>query len=276
MAAPAARPRLPLRDALLLGALQGPTELLPVSSSAHAALIPRLLDWPSAELEGELRNSLEVALHAGTAAALLLDVRAVARLDWGGGGVGVRALATAVLALAPAALVGYVLERRLERRPDGPLALAAGLALGGLGLALADTRPQARGIADAGARDGLALGLAQAAALLPGVSRNGATLTAARARGFAREDAQVLSWRAGLPVIFGASALKGWRVADRGVPAGAGPVLAAGAGAAFLSTLASAPLARAPRRARALLPFALYRIGVAALVVGRRRSRWAQ
>jgi undecaprenyl-diphosphatase len=272
------RQRLTPRDALLLGLVQGPSELLPVSSSAHVALLADALGGSAAEGdEADLRDSLEVALHAGTALALLLDVRAVAGLGGtprGGTprrrvpGIGLAgALATAALALGPPALVGYALERRLERRPDGSRALAAGLALGGLALALADTRPQARALADAGAGDWLALGLAQAAALLPGVSRNGATLTAARLRGFAREDAQALSWRAGLPVIAGAAALKGLRVAGRGVPAGAAPALAAGAGAAFLSTLASAPLARAPRRARALLPFALYRIGVAGLTV---------
>ncbi len=88
-------------------------------------------------------------------------------------------------------------------------------------MALADGRAgghPARGRAgvdaqeDASARDGLALGLAQAAALIPGVSRNGATLTAARARGFRRGAAQALSWHAGLPVILGASVLKGARM----------------------------------------------------------------
>ena len=127
----------------------------------------------------------------------------------------------------------------------------------------ADTRPGTRSLADFGPRDGLALGLAQALALLPGVSRNGATLTAARARGFAREDAHALSWRAGLPVIAGAAGLKASRLAQRGAPPGAVPALAAGAGAAFLSTLACAPLIRPGRRGRALWPFALYRAGLA-------------
>jgi undecaprenyl-diphosphatase len=131
----------------------------------------------------------------------------------------------------------------------------------------ADTRPDARGLADFGPRDGLVLGLAQALALLPGVSRNGATLTAARARGFAREDAQALSWRAGLPVIAGAAGLKASRLIQRGAPPGAAPALAVGTGAAFLSTLASAPLIRPGRRGRALWPFALYRAGLALAAV---------
>ncbi len=202
--------KLPLRHALLLGLVQGPTEVLPVSSSAHIALLPRFAGWPHAEQGPELRNSLEVALHAGTAAALVLALRgelgqALRELNG-------RALTSAGLALAPPALVGYLMEQRLERRPSGPLALAAGLAVGAAAMAWADTRPETRSRTDYGPRDGLALGLAQALALLPGVSRNGATLTAARARGFAREDAQALSWRAGLPVIAGAAGLKASRL----------------------------------------------------------------
>jgi undecaprenyl-diphosphatase len=254
--------KLPLYHALLLGLVQGPTEVLPVSSSAHIALLPRLLSWPHAQQDPELRNSLEVALHAGTAAALALALRgelgqALRELDG-------RALASAAFALAPPALMGYLMEQRLERRPSGPRALAAGLAAGAAAMAWADTRPEARSLADFGPRDGLALGLAQALALLPGVSRNGATLTAARTRGFAREDAHALSWRVGLPVIAGAAGLKAYR---RGVLPGAASTLAAGTGAAFLSTLACAPLSRPGRRARALWPFALYRAGLALVAV---------
>ncbi len=242
--------------------MQGPTEVLPVSSSAHIALLPRLAGWPHARQEPELRNSLEVALHAGTAAALTFALR-------GELGLNGRALAMEALALAPPALAGYLLERRLERRPSGPHALAAGLALGAAVMAVADRGAGTRRLADAGPGDGLALGLAQAIALLPGVSRNGATLTAARARGFAREDAQALSWRVGLPVIAGAAALKASRLAQRGAPPDAVPALAVGAGAAFVSTLACAPLIQPGGRGRALWPFALYRTALALAAVAR-------
>src|SRR4051794_41948393 len=69
------RPRLRLREALVLGALHGPTELLPISSSGHTALVPWLLGWEYADLDGELRKAFEVALHAGTAVALLVALR---------------------------------------------------------------------------------------------------------------------------------------------------------------------------------------------------------
>src|SRR5207249_8513180 len=68
-------PRLSTRQAAALGALQGPTELLPVSSSGHLVLVPALLGWRYGELDGELRKSFEVALHAGTALALLIGLR---------------------------------------------------------------------------------------------------------------------------------------------------------------------------------------------------------
>jgi undecaprenyl-diphosphatase len=286
--------KLPLRHTLLLGLVQGPTEVLPVSSSAHIALLPRLAGWPHAQQDAELRNSLEVALHAGTAAALLAYSGMLAATGMLAGGecppasakrvspesaalrgeleqalrgLDGRALGSAALALAPPALVGYLMEQRLERRPSGPRALAAGLAVGAAAMAWADTRPEARSLAGFDPGDSFALGLAQALALLPGISRNGATLTAARARGFTRADAQALSWRVGLPVIVGAVGLKAFRLAQRGVPPGAAPALAVGTGAAFLSTLACAPLIRPGSRARALWPFALYRAGLALAAV---------
>ena len=125
---------------------------------------------------------------------------------------------------------------------------------------------------DARAGDGLALGLAQALALIPGVSRNGAALTAARARGFARSDAQALSWHAALPVMLGASALRASLLLRTGAPRGAGRTLATGAGSAFVSTLASTPLLRRASRDRSLLPYCFYRLLLALLVLRRLRS----
>ncbi len=208
----AARAAPTLRQALALGLLQGPTELLPVSSSAHTTLIPLLLDWPYAELDGELRKSFEVALHAGASVALAFDMRrelleSARRLDR-------RRIGVVALSLAPPALAGLALRPLIARRLGGPRAIATGLAGGSAAMALAELTFDSgeRTDRDANARDGAALGLAQALALAPGVSRYGATLTAARARGFSRVDAQTLSWHAALPVMLGASALEGARL----------------------------------------------------------------
>jgi undecaprenyl-diphosphatase len=142
-------------------------------------------------------------------------------------------------------------------------------------MVLADRAPQRRGRGDAGARDGLAIGIAQAAALVPGVSRNGATLAAARARRFDRAHANLLSRTVALPVIVGAAVLKGERLRRRGVTPGTGATLAIGAAASFASTLASQRLIGLVERDRALWPYAAYRLGLAAVVAARLRRRRA-
>jgi len=265
---------LPLRHAVVLGLVQGPAELLPISSSAHTALIPWLAGWPYAELDGELRKSFEVALHAGAGCALaLVGRRQLARQL---GGLDRRRASVLALSLAPAAIAGYALQRPIERRLGGPRSIAAGLIAGGVAMALVDTSPRrgARHREDAGPRDGLALGLAQAAALIPGVSRNGATLTAARARGFDRPGAHALSWSVALPVILGASALQARRLRGRGAPRHL-PAMWVGGVTAFLSTLASSRIVRGRGCAeRPLLPYAVYRCLLAVLAI--RRLRRAQ
>jgi undecaprenyl-diphosphatase len=263
----------PLRHAVALGLLHGPAELLPISSSAHTTLIPWLLDWPYARLDGQQRKAFEVALHAGAGAALAIHLRRellgdLARVD-------ARRLGMVALSLAPPALVGYLLEGPIARRLGGPRSIAAGLALGAAAMAIADgAQGRARAQDDAKLSDGLALGLAQALALMPGVSRNGAALTAARARGFSRGAAQALSWHAGLPVIAGAGVLEGARLRGGRVTQRERVRQFAGAASAFVSTLAVARLLRRPlREGQPLWPYALYRGLLAALVVLRLRAQ---
>jgi undecaprenyl-diphosphatase len=275
--------KLPARHAVALGLIQGPAELLPISSSSHTALIPWLMRWRCATLDVEQRRSLEVALHAGTAAALVLSGVAEVPLR--------RPFSRLMLlAVVPPACAGYLLERFIDRRLSSPATIAFGLLLGAAGMAAADG-PAAGGrrAQDAGALDGLLLGLAQVTALAPGVSRNGATLAVARARGFSRADADALSWQVGVPVIAGAAVLKLARARWSGQPARVKRALAAGAASAFASTLLGARAieagrervsarrrahgehgpARAPGR---LAPYAAYRVGLALLVIGRLRQ----
>jgi undecaprenyl-diphosphatase len=271
---PPDREPLPLRHAIALGLAQGPTELLPISSSAHTAILPWLAGWPYAQLDGERRKSFEVAVHAGAGCALAIVMRSELRRQ--AAGMDRRAAAVLALALAPPAIAGYALEGAIERRLGGPRSIAAGLIAGAVAMALADMRSgaRARGASEASALDGLALGLAQAVALVPGVSRNGATLAAARARGFARADADALSWSVALPVLLGAGVLRARRISRAGAAPGARGAMAAGAAAAFLSTLASASVLRRSAGGRALLPYSLYRCLLAGLVL--RRLRRAQ
>jgi undecaprenyl-diphosphatase len=272
LSAVAAEPALPLREALALGVLHGPAELLPISSSGHVAVVPWLCGCSYPRLDAELRKSFEVALHAGTAAALLIGLRdevaeAVCGLDR-------RRVELIVLSFAPAGALAFLLERPIERRLGTPGTVAAGLAVGALAMAWADRAPQRRLREEATARDALALGLAQACALVPGVSRNGATLAAARARGFTRADANVLSRHAALPIILAATALKGMRLRRRGLPPRTRTAFALGTAASFASTLASTWLIRQVERDRSLAPYAAYRLALAAVVARRlRRAR---
>ena len=253
-------------ETFLLGLLQGPAELLPISSSAHVGL---LLQWRHGSLSGAARKEIEVALHAGTALTLALSRPP---LRW-------RFLAAATL---PPALAGLAFERVVEDRLGTPAMIAAGLVAGALAMVAADRVPPRRGAAASRRRgtpagraepsvaDGLALGAAQALALMPGVSRSGATRAAARARGFSREDAAALSREVALPVLAGAAALKGARLVVRRPPAATVRPLAAGAAA---SAVSSALALRAERRSPPLAAFATYRVVLAATILAVCRVR---
>jgi undecaprenyl-diphosphatase len=253
--------------AIVLGAVQGPTELLPVSSSAHLTLIPWLAGWDEADGDPELKKGFEVALHVGAAGALLVGQRRVIAEELRS--FDTRKALVLALSFLPAGLAGVALERPIERRLGGPLSTALGLVAGGAAMVLADRRPQMRDRGEATAADGLALGIAQAAAFVPGVSRNGATLTAARWRGFTRQHSNMLSRTVALPVIVGAAALKGARLRRRGIPAGERAGFVAGTATSFASTLASQALIRLVERDSALWPYAAYRTGLAAAVLGK-------
>ena len=260
--------------AAALGVVQGPAELLPVSSSAHISLVPWFAGWPWHSLDAEARKAFEVALHAGAAAALAvgqrrLIVRELRSFDRRRGAV-------VALSFLPPAVAGLRWERAIERRLGGPGATAAGLIAGSVAMAAADRSPRVRGPGEAGPLDGIALGLAQAAALAPGISRNGATLAAARWRRFTRAQADLLSRTVALPVIVGAAVLKGIRLRRRGVESGLRLALAAGVATSFASTLVTqrALLPASERIAgsgRPLWPFAAYRLALAAAVIARMR-----
>jgi undecaprenyl-diphosphatase len=268
-----------MRRAILLGLIQGPTEMAPISSSAHTVLLQRRLRSAhlgeqvagDGEREAAFQKSLQVALHAGTAIALGLQMGGSLRESFrrtcasSGERAPLRRIALLGLSALPPALAGYALERPIEQHLRGRRSIAAGLALGALAMAAADRGKQEREVEQARVADGLALGVAQAIALMPGVSRRGATLAAARARGLSRRGADELSWLAAVPVILGACVLKGARLAQgQSLDNDQRATLLAGAGASFLSTLLSTRLQAALRLGQApLAPFCLYRVAIA-------------
>lgn len=222
---------------------------MPVSSSGHLVLL------------GSRDKTFEVFLHAGTAAALVVALRGevlevASELDR-------KRAARILFTLAPAALAGVAFEGAIERRL-GRRAVAVAQVVGGAALLVADRAPARRVHADAEARDALLIGLAQACALAPGVSRNGATLTAARLLGFRRDAASRMSRHAALPVIAGATALKLLRLRRRSPAGGPSslPQYAAGAAAAFVSSLLAARLVPRIDRLDSFAPFAIYRIAL--------------
>ena len=223
-------------------------------------LVPALLGWSYSDLDDELRKSFEVALHVGTAAALVIALRhevgeVLRDLDG-------RRLGRHALTFLPPGTAAFAFERTIEERLGSPRGVAAAQVAAGALLALADLRPAER--EEATELDALLIGCAQACALAPGVSRNGATLTAARLLRFERRAANRLSRHAALPIIFAAAGLKGVRLWRRGLP----PAVPAGALAAFASTLASSRLVAVMDGARSYAPFAAYRValGVVALM----------
>lgn len=252
-----------------LGVMHGPAELLPISSSGHIELVPWLLRWPESSEDPEVRKAFEVALHAGTAAALLLTLRAEAFESLRVAGP-LKLGEQIVLSALPPALVGFALERPIERYLGRPASIAIGLIAGAAAMAWADSRfPQDREWEESDPADSVWIGVGQACALFPGVSRGGATLAAARMRRFSRKGASRLSRHVALPVIAGATGLKLLRLKQHGLPPEARAPFAVGALASFASTLGSTWVIGQVERDRSLLPYAAYRIGLGGLVLKR-------
>jgi len=244
-----------LLEIAALGLVQGTAELLPVSSSAHVAAVPRLLAWEIADWPPARRKELEVALHAGAALALapeFLKLLPDAR--------------TLALALAPPVIAGYALEEWIEEHAGG---LWLGLLAGAAALAAADARtPRAgRGPAAVSSREAFALGVAQAAALVPGVSRTGATLAAARALGHDRASASRLSFGVAGPVLVGATALKAWRARRA-----ADPRLLVGIATSFVAARAALKVVGL-ERTEPWWPYAAERTALAILLLRYGRAR---
>jgi undecaprenyl-diphosphatase len=180
----------PSLQAAVLGVVQGLTEFLPVSSSGHLAIVPRLLGWEP------MGKAFDVSLHFGTLVALTAyyrdEVFPTRLVVWLG------------LASLPAGAVGYFLGPLVERHAGGLGLTVALLGLFGALLGLADRCPRSGELQDLRWRQVLGIGLAQALALLPGVSRSGVTITAGLAAGLGRREAAHFAFLLGLPITLAA------------------------------------------------------------------------
>jgi undecaprenyl-diphosphatase len=239
-----------------------------VSSSGHLALLPRLLGWHYADLPGDARKTFEVACHAGSVPVVVAAVRRLRRR------AGERAdLAALPLAVLPAGVAGLAFERPIEARLGGPRSVGAAQIGAGLALALADRRGGERERSTPA--DHLAVGVAQAVALVPGVSRLGAALTAARLRGLSRRASLRLALAAAAPVTLGALGLKAVRAAGGGLDRDLRAAALTGGGAALVSAAAAYPLLARLERAPSYAPLAAYRIALGVLALVAARRGWA-
>ncbi|HEY6007114.1 MAG TPA: undecaprenyl-diphosphate phosphatase [Geobacteraceae bacterium] len=251
--------------ATVLGILQGLTEVLPISSSAHLILVPWCLHWPESGL------TFDVALHLGTFIALCLyfwrDIIELS-VNFAGGLTNrfhtpqSRLPLYIVLGTIPAAIVGKALEEPIERVfRTSPLLIALFLIAFGLLLAFADTTGSKHWRLDRiTLKAALIIGLAQCLALIPGVSRSGITITAALLLGYDREAAARFSFLLSLPIVAGAATLKLGHLARHGIPAGETTALVIGiATSALFGYLSVVFLLKLVQR-HSLYPFVWYRL----------------
>ncbi|MFG6668171.1 undecaprenyl-diphosphate phosphatase [Halomonas sp. HNIBRBA4712] len=203
---------------VVLAVVQGLTEFLPISSSAHLILVPVLTDWDDQGL------AFDVALHLGSLSAVIVYFRhelwrmtASTLATLGGRGVN-RDAALAlwvVVATLPVCVVGFLLQDVVEGYMRSTLVIAAGLIVFGLALGYADLKKRgARSEYDMGLKDALVIGVAQVLALIPGTSRSGITITAALMVGMSREGASRFSFLLSIPVIILAGGLEAFKLAS--------------------------------------------------------------
>ena len=196
-------------EAIVLGIVQGFTEFLPVSSTAHLILFPWFFNW-----SGQVNTlTFDVALHGGTLLALLLYFRK----DW----IDLilrrqKIFFLIVLATVPAGVAGYFLDNLAEHALRSPVLISVMLVVVGFVMLIADKAYKYRNVEDTDAGDAFIIGIAQAIAIIPGVSRSGITISAGLFRGFEREAAARFSFLLSTPIIAGAAVLHFRRAVAQG------------------------------------------------------------
>ena len=279
--AQAAAGGIPVLHAIVLGITQGLSEFLPISSSGHLILVPWLFGWEelTGEANADLNKTFDVALHVGTILASFLYFRKdIARFAGAGlTSMRQRAVTTTdqrlawllLLSAVPGAIVGASLESFINEHLGQIWLIAVMLIVFGLVLLVADRLPSNLGEGDYGPRQALTMGLAQAAALSPGVSRSGITITAGRFLGFDRNAAARLSFLMSMPITGGAALYEGAELAVDGLPPGTAAAFFWGIVASAITGLAAVWLVLRVVRTRSFLPFVMYRVvvGLAVLAV---------
>lgn len=264
-------------QAIVLGLVQGITEFAPVSSSGHLILVPWLFGWTIVQ-DPALNKTFDVALHMGTLLGALIyfwsDVVRYVKAWFTSirrrsiGSVDEKLAWALVIGTIPGALAGALFESTIEDKLGQPWLIAVMLAVFGVILYVVDRICRDdRGFDTIGPRTGLFLGIAQALALQPGVSRSGVTLTASRLIGLDRESAARFSFLLAMPIIAGAGISKAIDAAHTGLH-GYGPQFFWGFVASAVSGFVVIWFLLRYLRRHDFLVFMIYRLAVAALVLG--------
>jgi undecaprenyl-diphosphatase len=259
--------------AIILGITQGLSEYLPISSSGHLVLVPWLFGWDDFAGNNSLEKTFDVALHLGTLVGALAYFRhdvvrlgkaAVTKPRSKDGRLGWLVVISAV----PASITGALLADTIERNTDQIWLIGVMIIVGALLLALADGVRGKRTIDEVGLADALAMGVGQAIALQPGVSRSGVTITVGRFMGLGRDGAARFAFLMSLPITTGALLFKWFDVqGEGGIPTGMrGPficgIIASGI-TGYIAVWGTLKLIRT----HSFLPFVLYRLVLGTLVL---------
>lgn len=260
-------------QAIILGIVQGLTEFLPISSSGHLLIVPWLFNWHFLLDNPELNKTFDVALHLGTFVAVVIYFwREIGRLlsAW------VRSMTRRSLAdpearlawflvvsTIPAAFLGVAFESFIEERLGKPWIIAIMMIVFALVMYTVDHLARLdRDLEALTWTDAILIGIAQAFALCPGVSRSGITMMTGMALRLDRESAARYSFLLSIPVIGGAAAYKGLQVAQDGLPAGTAVPFAVGIAAAALSGFAAIWFLLGYLRRHSFDLFVIYRIAI--------------
>lgn len=250
-----------LGHAIVLGAVQGLTEFIPISSSGHLVLVPEALGWDQPGL------AFDVLLHVASLAALVVyfasDLIGIVRGFFSGDRAARRMVVLLAVGTVPAAIAGIVLKDYFEDAFTDARAAALQLVITAailVGAELVFARHRRRGqrlrtMSDLGVGDATAIGVAQAISILPGISRSGSTIGAGLALRMERDDAARFAFLLAIPALFGAALVE--------IPDLAGTELTSGAAiGGFLASLVTSYAAIAGliryMRTRTLYPFAIY------------------
>ena len=265
---------MPVLHAVVLGVVQGLSEFLPISSSGHLRITRWLLGWD--ELTGSSATAFDASVHLGTlvgaTAYLRRDVgRCLAtvlasltsRSQWGDGrfcwALAVSAVPAGIVGLS----VGGALSGWVRMQTVAVSLIAFGLLLGWADRSASD--PAHRSVDDFAYGSALLLGVAQALALQPGVSRSGIVITAARFLGFGREDSVRLAFLMSLPVIAGAGS---YGMLGMDAPSSLWPAMTCGAIASAVTGWVAVQFTLSVAGRVGLGPFVLYRVAVGSAVLG--------